>query len=520
MRPVRSQPVGHSTTCAIRRALRHVAALIVVTAAALVGVTIDGATVSAHTDFSSSTPSDGDVLDDPVETVTLTFTGESEEAGDGFVVLDASGRTRRPTSVSTVDDKVFTLSFDPPLAGGEIGVRWSVRAPDKHPIDGSFSFTVSAPSSAIEPNAEIGPEADTSTDGIATTAPAREALDDFLAVDAGHAGETRSTIGRILSFAGVALAIGGVGFLGTTLRGQQTEVRWFVNAVRAAGALVAVGAVVEYSGVARMAGETVAASWSTGPGFAALLRLVAGVAVAVGLAASVTAVRWTGPERSLSSAVNTSPDVDATARVRGRRDLGADRALHRAGLGSRDVRWIADRSSTVAFVGCTLMVVSFWFDGHTVSKGWRPLHALANSVHIVAGSVWMGGVVAMSAVMWRRHRRGLPSRALELVVRFSSIAAAAVGAVVVAGLVMAVSVLDSFGQLTGSEWGQLLLLKSVAAGFAVLGGAYNHFQLLPALDADPDDPELRERLRSVVTAEAILLGFVVAVTAWLVAAAT
>jgi len=85
---------------------------------------------------------------------------------------------------------------------------------------------------------------------------------------------------------------------------------------------------------------------------------------------------------------------------------------------------------------------------------------------------------------------------------------------------MAVSILDSFGELTGTEWGQLLLLKSGAAGLAMLGGAYNHFRLIPALDADPDDPDLRDRMRSVVTAEAILLIFVVIVTAWLVAAAT
>jgi copper transport protein len=165
-------------------------------------------------------------------------------------------------------------------------------------------------------------------------------------------------------------------------------------------------------------------------------------------------------------------------------------------------------------------VISFWFDGHTVSKGIRPLHAIANSVHVVAGSVWMGGVVAMAAVMWMRHRRGVAPRALELVVRFSSVAAVALGAVIVAGLIMAVSVLDSVGELTGTEWGQVLLLKTAAAGLAMVGGAYNHFRLLPALEADPDSPVLHEQLRSVITAEAIMLSFVVVVTAWLVSSAT
>ena len=164
--------------------------------------------------------------------------------------------------------------------------------------------------------------------------------------------------------------------------------------------------------------------------------------------------------------------------------------------------------------------MSFWFDGHTVTKGFRPLHALANSVHVVAGSVWVGGVVAMAAVLWLRHRQQRPAGALELVVRFSSVAAVALGAVVVAGLVMAVSVLDSFGELTSTQWGQTLLLKSAAAGLAMAAGAYNHFRLMPALERSPDDTTIHRSVRSTVTAEAIMLGFVVVVTAWLVAAAS
>jgi copper transport protein len=44
--------------------------------------------------------------------------------------------------------------------------------------------------------------------------------------------------------------------------------------------------------------------------------------------------------------------------------------------------------------------------------------------------------------------------------------------------------------------------------------------VLNALTAAPDDPDLTARLRSTLTAEAIVLTFVVTVTAWLVAAAS
>ena len=178
-----------------------------------------------------------------------------------------------------------------------------------------------------------------------------------------------------------------------------------------------------------------------------------------------------------------------------------------------------DRRSALGVAGAVILVASFWFDGHTVTEGLRPLHALVNSVHVVAGSIWAGGVIAMAAIMWRRRRQGRPSGALDLVVRFSSIATVSLGAVVAAGLVMALMIADSFSDLTGTAWGQTLLLKSAAAVVAMAFGAWNHFRLLPALDARPDDAGLQQAARSTVTAEAIVLAFVVVTTASLVAAA-
>ena len=74
--------------------------------------------------------------------------------------------------------------------------------------------------------------------------------------------------------------------------------------------------------------------------------------------------------------------------------------------------------------------------------------------------------------------------------------------------------------MTGTPWGRILLLKTGAVGLATIGGAYNHFRLLPALESDPASPDLTDELRSTITAEAIVLVFVVIVTAWLVAAAS
>ena len=302
--------------------------------------------------------------------------------------------------------------------------------------------------------------------------------------------------------------LGALAFVATALRGRRDEVRLALRAIRVLGLVIAVGAVIEYVGVSRIAGESLASGWSIAPGFATTLRIVGGVGLAVGLAGTITrgrvqrVVRRPSVARSLSAAV--IDDVDARP------------ARHEAG--SPIVRWIPDARSWPALGGVVLILASFWFDGHTVSKGFRPLHALVNSVHVAAGSVWVGGVVLMAVVIWLRHRSGQPMRAVELVVRFSKIATIALAAVVVAGLIMAVLVLDSFGELTGTPWGRILLLKTAAVVLAMLGGAYNHFRLLPALEADPESPSVLAELRSTVTAEAVLLVFVVTVTAWLVSA--
>jgi uncharacterized membrane protein len=421
----------------------------------------------------------------------------------------------------------------------------------------------------------------------AMTAEEMAAMDEFLQVDDSRPGESIARFGRIIALSAIVLAIGVLVFGATTLFGSRREIGALVTAVRGTGAALAVGATIEYLGVSRIAGDALTSAWSSSAGLAAAMRIVGGIAIAVGLAASTTLIKSARPARSLSSAVNASPPrvdtsfwgdepIPASTSARRsvvdrdnggffdpglafaerpagptptrsrvnpddgnepsrRRVVTARRAASSTAVADRDgaaviptadidhgemCRWRADRASWLAFAGVAVAVVSFWFDGHTVTKGFRPLHAVANSVHVVAGSVWVGGVVAMAVVLWSRYRHSRPTDALGLVVRFSSVASVALAAVVVAGVIMAIAVLDSFGELTSTQWGQTLLLKSAAASIAIAAGAYNHFRLMPALERRPDDVELHTHVRSTVTAEAIVLGFVVVVTAWLVAAAS
>ncbi|MEZ7961715.1 MAG: CopD family protein [Ilumatobacter sp.] len=440
------------------------------------GLVLVPATASAHTGFQSSTPSEGAAMDEPVSLVTIVFTGEANPVGDQFVALTPDGVVQVAASFVTVDDKIFSITFDPPLAGGRVGIRWNVQAADAHPIEGAFSFTVAAPA----PVAPVAPTTSVAPAPVAVEAsevpPAAQTLEEFLTVDNSKPGQTTATVGRLVGFVGVTLGLGAFAFVATALRGRRGEVRRAVSAVRVLGAVIVVGAAIEYVGVSRVGTESLASGWSTAPGFATVLRILGGIGLVVGIGGTIT--------------------------------RGAVQ------------RWTSNARSWPALASVVLIIASFWFDGHTVSKGFRPLHALVNSVHVAAGAVWVGGVVAIAVVVWSRYQSHEPMRVVELVVRFSKIATIALASVVVAGGVMAFLVLDSFGELTGTPWGKILLLKTAAVGLAMTGGAYNHFRLLPSLEADPESPELLTDLRNTVTAEAIMLVFVVAVTAWLVAAAS
>jgi methionine-rich copper-binding protein CopC len=157
-------------------------------------------TVSAHTGFESSTPSSGSEIEEPVDLVTIVFTGESTPVGDEFIALTPAGIVQQAASFETVDNKVFSVRFDPPLAGGQVGVRWNVQAADAHPIEGAFAFTVN-------------------TNGQSTTAATATgaSLDEFL--------ETNDSggIGQVAGLVGVAGALAAVVIAVVVLRGRRDE---------------------------------------------------------------------------------------------------------------------------------------------------------------------------------------------------------------------------------------------------------------------------------------------------------
>lgn len=463
-------------------------------------VLLSSAPAGAHTGFESSDPSDGAAASTPVDEITLRFTGEAEPSGEGFQVLDPSGARRQPDQVTSRDGMSWVLSFDEPLAGGTVGVRWMVQAPDAHPIDGAFSFV--APGGA----ADAGEEA---------------AVEDFLAGGGGAStgsGEQVAAIGRIVGIGGTLLAIGALLFATVVLRGGPGDLRHVLFWVRRAAAIVVAGAVIrllgrvlidnvgDWSAVLDL--SAVVSTIGSTTGLAIVLRFLGGVAILAGCRVQLA---------------RSSPAVDPVERVRRLVTVGAgsiDPDAAGTASASGDVRWAPGWSGAACLAGVVALLAGYLFDGHTVTEGSRVATATADVVHVFAAAVWVGGLAMLVSVLGRRHRRGEDLRALHLAARFSVVAAASLVAVAASGSILAVIVLDAPSELWSTPWGRLLVAKSGFVAIAASLGAYNHQVLIPALEASAEETSLSDRLRRVVAIEASVLGAVVVTTAFLVGAAS
>lgn len=480
--------------------------------------------VSAHTGFESSSPADGSVIDEPVSEITLTFTGEAIPAGDGFVVFDPSGTIRQPDDISTSDNLTWTLRFDEPLAGGDVGVRWMVAAPDTHPINGSLSFTITAPASTStdEPaptsTDEPAPAEQVVADPAATVA---ADLEDFLDTDdlGPTAASAVAALARILSVIGAVLAIGGVSFAAFGLRGDPTDVRAVLYWVRRGGALLIVGAIAEAATLtANRAGEWSALTSPTN--LADALWSSAGVAVGLRFAGGLLATSETNLDTTVAS---TTGDPMFTVRQLATVGSGhnapppSEHNLDEPFVYTEDRAW-DHRLSLGALIGVALVATSFMFDGHTASEGPRLLHAAANLTHVTTAAIWSGGVAMLALTIRRRHHDARPTRALQLAMRFSVIATFALVAAGIAGVALSIFVVNSISDLWTTPWGRLLSAKVTLVSIAGACGAYNHRVLLRELEHAPDDQATIDRFRIVVAAEATALLVVVLITAFLIAA--
>jgi copper transport protein len=175
------------------------------------------------------------------------------------------------------------------------------------------------------------------------------------------------------------------------------------------------------------------------------------------------------------------------------------------------------RSVPATVVGALVAAGSFAATGHTRAGDTATLATIADVAHLLAAAVWAGGLVLLGIAVRLRGRdpEVTPAATGIVVARFSTLATGAILVVVAAGLALSWSEVRSLGALTDTGYGLFLLAKvAVVVGIAALG-AYNHFRLVPAIQAGKAKAGLA-RLRQTILLEVVALVGVLALTSVLV----
>jgi methionine-rich copper-binding protein CopC len=112
--------------------------MLTITVTAVLAGVISATPASAHTALQSASPADGTTVKPPTQ-VVLTYADPVQFTQ--VVVTDTAGRQYQSGKPVNVDNTVTeNLSATPP--NGRYTVAWRVVAPDGHPVEGTYKFTV------------------------------------------------------------------------------------------------------------------------------------------------------------------------------------------------------------------------------------------------------------------------------------------------------------------------------------------------------------------------------------------
>ena len=142
--------------------------------------------------------------------------------------------------------------------------------------------------------------------------------------------------------------------------------------------------------------------------------------------------------------------------------------------------WLLDR--TALLVPALALAVGFAaglsLSGHdAVDPGSSWKSELADWVHLVAVSLWIGGLVSLVLAVWP----AAPALRRQVFVRFSRLATALVALALAAGTYLAIVRLPAAHDLWRAGYGRVLLVKLALVALALAWGAVHHFVVRPSL---------------------------------------
>ncbi|MCX4526777.1 copper resistance protein CopC [Streptomyces sp. NBC_01551] len=399
--------------------------------AALLATLFTAATpATAHAALTASDPKDGAVVATAPAQVTLSFSEQVAMGGDSIRVLDPQGKRvdtgelRDMCSGSTIR---YGTALHSGLPNGTYTVAWQAVSADSHPVSGAFTFSIGAPS---ETNVSL-------PDRQAGGGPVGIAYD----------------IARYAAYGGFAVLIGGAAFVLLCWRRGAAERPLQKLVVRAWVTLTAATLVMlvlrnPYTGSGKFAdaldldGLRAVLETKTGASLVSRLLLLGAAAlfIAVLFGAYARSQSGAGPAKGAKSSDGPGSAKDSNDLVFG---LGIGGAVVAAGIAAT------------------------WALSEHASTGIQPGIAMpVDILHLLAVAAWLGGLTALLVAL---HK--IPEIEREAVQRFSKVAFISVLVLAVTGVYQSWRQVGSWSALTGTGYGQLLLVK-VGLVIVLVGIAY------------------------------------------------
>jgi copper resistance protein D len=156
----------------------------------------------------------------------------------------------------------------------------------------------------------------------------------------------------------------------------------------------------------------------------------------------------------------------------------------------------------IAVAAALALIATIAWTGHAESTPGElgNLHLAADALHLVAASVWIGGLVPLAlllATVQRHHAVEWTSLAQVATQRFSTLGIASVATLLVSGIVNASVLVGSFHALLSSQYGRLLMLKLLVFVTMLAFAATNRLWLTSRLVISPSSDLRLEALRQL-----------------------
>lgn len=416
----------------------------------VLGCLVIPALASAHAALIRSAPASDQIVKTSPTTVTLTFNEPVETALGAVRVFDGNAARVDVGTTTRAGANAVATRIDTSLARGTYTVSWRVASADGHPLEGAFVFHVGAPGERPE--------------GIASQVAQRPSSGVGKAVD-------------VARFLNVLLVIALIGAIAVNLilfarHDPEVERRlWYVIAglgfglsIVAAATVVLFAASIAGAGLGKATnGTALSAILGTRFGHVRLAQLIVAEVIAI-------AAVWA-----------PSPG-------------GA--------------KWLKRGIGVLALA----LAVTPGLSGHAGAKG--TLEVIADTGHVLAASVWVGGLAAvmLGLGLAGERRREL---ARNVFPRFSTLVLWAVGVLLVSGTIGGLSGVDHLNELWNTTYGKLLLAKISIALVLIGFGVFNR-RAVRGLSNAKAAPGFLSRLQRSVAAEFVLMAVAIGVTSFLI----